>query len=67
MRGNVLVLDLEYAGDMTIVSDSMDTKEEVLWSMNDVCSGVCLLISSKKTKILAIHPFLRERERNADA
>ena len=38
MRGNVLVLDLEYADDMTIVSESMDTMEEVLWSTNDVCS-----------------------------
>ena len=54
MRGSVLIQDLEYADDMALVSDSMDTLEEVLQSLNSVCSGVGLSISSKKTKILAV-------------
>ena len=52
MRSDVLIQDLEYADDMVIVSDSMDILEEVLWSVNDICSGAGLSISSKKTKIL---------------
>ena len=56
MRSNALIQELEYADHMAIVSDSIDALEEVLQSMNDVCSGVGLSISSKKTKILAIRP-----------
>ena len=56
MRGSVLIQDLEYADDMALVSDSMDTLEEVLSSLDSVCSGVGLSISSKKTKILAVLP-----------
>ena len=41
---------------MAMVRDFMDALEEVLQSINDVCSGVGLSISSKKTKILAIPP-----------
>ena len=55
MTGNALIQDLEYADDMGIASDSTDALEEVLRSMNDVCSGVDLSMSSKKTKILAAH------------
>ena len=56
MRGSVLIQDLEYADDMALVSNSMDALEEVLRSLDFVCSGVGLSISSKKTKILAILP-----------
>ena len=56
MRGSVLIQDLEYADDMALVSDPMDTLEEVLRSLDSVCSGVGLSISSKKTKILAVLP-----------
>ena len=56
MRRDVLIQDLEYADDMVIVSDSMDALEEVLRSVNSVCSGAGLSISTKKTKILAIRP-----------
>ena len=43
---------------MALVSDSMDTLEEVLRSLDAVCSGVGLSISSKKSKILAICPSI---------
>ena len=56
MRGSIFLQDLEYADDMALVSDSMDALEEVLRSLIAVCSGVGLSISSKKTKILMIHP-----------
>ena len=42
--------------DMVLVSDSMDAFEEVLRSLSAVCSSVGLSISSKKTKILVLHP-----------
>ena len=58
MRGSVLIQDLEYADDMALVSDSMDALEEVLRSLDAVCSGVGLSISSKKFKILAICPSI---------
>ena len=41
---------------MALVSNSMAALEEVLRSLDFVCSGVGLSISSKKTKILAILP-----------
>ena len=45
MRNNVLIQDLNYADDMTIVSESMDALDEVLQLMNDICSlGVDLSI-----------------------
>ena len=56
MRGSIFLQDLEYADDMALVSDSMGALEEVLRSLSAVCSGVGLSISSKKTKILMIHP-----------
>ena len=58
MKGSVLIQDLEYADDMALVSDSMDALEEVLRSLDAVCSGVGLSISSKKSKILAICPSI---------
>ena len=48
--------DLEYADDMALVSDSMDLLEELLQAMEVSCSEMGLTISSKKTKILAVHP-----------
>ena len=56
MRGSTLIQDLEYADDMALVSDSMDALEEVLRSLDAVCSGIGLSISSKKTMILAVQP-----------
>ena len=58
MRSSVLIQDLEYANDMALVSDSMDALEEALRSLDAVCSGVGLSISSKKTKIHAICPSI---------
>ena len=56
MRGSALVQSLEYADDAVLVSDSMDSLEEVLRSLDAICSGVGLSISFKKTKILAVCP-----------
>ena len=58
MRSNILIIliqDLEYADDMVIMSDSVDSLEEVLRSMTDICSSVGLSISSKKTKKMVVH------------
>ena len=54
-RNKVQIQDLEYAGDMALHS-SMAALEEVLKSLDDLCTGVGLSISSKKTKVLAIRP-----------
>ena len=57
MRGNVLIQDLEYPDDMVIiVSDSMDALDEVLRSMNVVCSSVGLSISSEENEDLGYSP-----------
>ena len=56
MRGGALIQDLKYADDMALISNSMDALEEVLRSLDAVCSGIGLSVSSKKTKILAILP-----------
>ena len=51
--------DLEYADDMALISDSMDMLEKVLRAMEVSCSEMGLTISSKKTKILAVHSASR--------
>ena len=56
MREEVSIQDLEYADDMTLVSDSMDVLEEVLRTLHTTCSGMGLSISCKKSKILAVCP-----------
>ena len=55
MRGTILVQDLEYADDMAVVCDSISTLEEVLRSLDEVCTSAGLSINSEKTKVLAIH------------
>ena len=55
-RSTVSIQDLEYADDMTLVSDSMDVLEEVLRTLHTTCSGMGLSISCKKSKILAVRP-----------
>ena len=47
--------DLEYADDMALISDSMDILKEVLRAMEVSCFEMGLTISSKKTKIFAVH------------
>ena len=56
MRREVSIKDLEYVDDMALVSDSMDALEEILRALDATCSEMGLTISSKKTKILAVHP-----------
>ena len=51
--------NFEQADDMALISDSMDMLEEVLRAMEVSCSEMGLTISSKKTKILAVHPASR--------
>ena len=48
--------DLEYADDVALISDSMYALEEVIQAMEIGCSEMGLTISSKKTRILAVHP-----------
>ena len=55
MREEVSIQDLEYADDMTLVSDSMNVLEEVLRTLHTTCSGMGLFIS-KKSKILVVCP-----------
>ena len=63
---NILVItDLEYADDMALTSDSMDTLEEMLSTLNSTCSGMGLTISTKKTKIMAICPSTCSSPTNA--
>ena len=57
MRSCSLIQDLEYADDMALISDFMDALEEVLRSLNVVCSSVGLSISLKITKIFSILSF----------
>jgi len=56
MREEVSIQDLEYADDMTLVSDSMDVLEELLRILHTTCLGMGLSISCKKFKILAVCP-----------
>ena len=56
MKNQVTMSDLEYADDMALIADSMDTLEEVLSTLHITCSGMGLCINTKKTKILAICP-----------
>ena len=42
MRSSVLIQDVEYADDTAFVNDSMDALEEVLRTLDAVCSGVGL-------------------------
>lgn len=51
MRKKVTIQDLEYADDMTPMSDSMDVLEEILRTLHTICSGMGLSIISKKSKI----------------
>ena len=44
--------------DIALVSDSMDAMEEVLRVLDASCLGMGLTISSEKTKILAVHPYI---------
>ena len=44
MRREVTTQDLEYADDMTSVSDSMDVLEEILRTLHSTCSGMALPI-----------------------
>ena len=53
-REEVSIQELEYADDMTLVSDAMDVLEEVLRTVHTICAGMGLSISSKKSKILAV-------------
>ena len=50
MRGSVVIQDLVYADNMVVICGSMDALEEVLRSLEAVCSGVGLSISSRKIK-----------------
>ena len=54
MRSSVLIQALEHADDVALVSNSLDALEEVLRSLDVVCSGLGLFINSRKTKLLAI-------------
>ena len=53
-RNSTHIQDLEYADDMCIVSDSMRVLQEMIQDMNSCCSDMGLIISSKKTKVLAV-------------
>ena len=55
MRREVSIKDLKYVDDMALVSDSMNVLEEILRTFDATCSGMGLIISSKKTKFLAVH------------
>ena len=44
--------------DIALVSDSMDTMEEILRVLDASCLGMELTISLEKTKILAVHPYI---------
>jgi hypothetical protein len=56
MKNEVDINDLEYADDIAIISDSMDTLEEIKGTLHAVCSGMGLSTSTRKTKILAVCP-----------
>ena len=51
--------NFEYADDMALIRDSIDMLEKVFRAMEVSCSVMGLAISSKKTKILAVHPASR--------
>ena len=55
-EGEVNVQDLEYADDMALVSNSMDTLEETIQAFNGLCVGTGLTNSTRKGKILAVCP-----------
>ena len=48
--------DLECVDDMALVYDSMDELEGILTALDASCFGMGLTISSKRTKILVVHP-----------
>ena len=51
-----LVIDLEYADDMALVSSSWSDLEAMIRSLNYQCNAMGLTISCKKTKTLAVLP-----------
>ena len=50
MRREVIIRDLEYADDMALVSNSMDTLEEILRTLDASCLGMGLTISSERPR-----------------
>ena len=56
MSRELPLYDLEYADDMSLISNLMDMLEEVLRAMEVSCSEMGLTISSKKINILAVRP-----------
>ena len=55
-KKKVTIQDLEYADDMTLMSDSMEVLEEILRTLHTICSGMGLSIISKKSIILGVCP-----------
>ena len=54
MTMETLVTDLEYANDMALVSSSWSDLEAMIRSLNYQCTAMGLVLSSKKTKTLAV-------------
>ena len=50
MRRKMSIRDLEYVDDMALVSDSMDTLEEILRMPDALCLGMWLIISLKRPR-----------------
>ena len=48
--------DLECVEDMALVCVSMNALEGILRALDASCLGMGLIISSKRTKILMVHP-----------